>query len=73
MDAIHTLVCGYTIDLSKIQIVSSVHNNEFSIIMDYDGSMTYYGDNNEGIDLETVHTELLQAWKEYNNEDKTDF
>lgn len=66
MGAIHTLSLGYTIDLSKIQIVSTVSDGEFFILLDHDGSATFASDSLEELDVDAVHAELLQAWKDYN-------
>lgn len=72
MEVIHTLSSGFTIDLSKIQIVTGINNNnEFSILLDYDGSITFHGNNTEGVDIATLYTELLQAWKDYSAPHKT--
>lgn len=65
MGTIHTLSSGYTIDLSKIQIVSSVSNGEFFIMLDHDGSSTFTSNSQEQLDVGAVHEELLQAWKDY--------
>ena len=66
MNPIHKLNCGYVVDLRKIQIVSSIKDNEFFMLLDHDGAITLNGTNNEGLTIDTVHDELLQAWKDYN-------
>lgn len=67
MNPIHKLVCSYTIDLRKLGIVSAITDNSFFVILDYDVSMTIHGNNEEGIDIYVVHTELLKAWQDYSN------